>query len=182
MDSLHLFIIFGAGVIAGLMNAIAGGGTIITFPALIFAGIPSIPANATSTVALIPSALGYTFGYRKNIPAVWHWIKLFALRQPRRRLHRRHPPGADPPRRVRLARALPHPDSPPPSSPRNNFFPETLPVQLRDHPGAARAGAGSSARSFSNSSSPSMAATSAPASASSCSPRSACSAWATSTR
>jgi hypothetical protein len=79
MDFFHLFIIFAAGAIAGLMNAIAGGGTIITFPALIFAGLPSIAANATSTVALIPSALGYTFGYRKNIPAVWRWIKLFAL-------------------------------------------------------------------------------------------------------
>src|ERR1700677_3104753 len=79
MDFFHLFIIFAAGGIAGLMNAIAGGGTIITFPALIFAGLPSIPANATSTVALLPSALGYTIGYRKNIPAVWHWIKLFAL-------------------------------------------------------------------------------------------------------
>ncbi len=79
MDFLHLFIIFAAGFIAGLMNAIAGGGTIITFPALILAGLPSIAANATSTVALIPSALGYTFGYRKNIPAVWNWIKLFAV-------------------------------------------------------------------------------------------------------
>lgn len=79
MDIFHLLIIFAAGAIAGLMNAIAGGGTIVTFPALILAGIPSIPANATSTVALIPSALGYTFGYRKNIPAVWGWIKLLSL-------------------------------------------------------------------------------------------------------
>ena len=79
MDFFHLFIIFAAGAIAGFMNSIAGGGTIVTFPALILAGIPAIPANATSTMALLPSALGYTFGYRKNIPAVWHWIKLFAL-------------------------------------------------------------------------------------------------------
>ena len=79
MDFLHLAIIFAAGVTAGLMNAIAGGGTIITFPALVFAGIDQIPANATSTVALLPSALGYTFGYRKNIRSVWHWIKLFAV-------------------------------------------------------------------------------------------------------
>ncbi len=79
MDLFHLTIIFAAGAIAGLMNSIAGGGTIVTFPALILAGIPSIPANATSTVALLPSALGYTYGYRKNIPAVWNWIKLFAI-------------------------------------------------------------------------------------------------------
>lgn len=79
MDVFHLCIIFVAGGIAGLMNSIAGGGTIVTFPALILAGIPSIPANATSTMALLPSALGYTYGYRKNIPAVWNWIKLFSL-------------------------------------------------------------------------------------------------------
>ena len=79
MDPFHLTIIFAAGALAGLMNSIAGGGTIVTFPALILAGIPSIPANATSTVALLPSALGYTYGYRKNIPAVWNWIKLLAI-------------------------------------------------------------------------------------------------------
>ncbi len=79
MDSFHLFIIFAAGVVAGLMNSIAGGGTIITFPALILAGISAIPANATSTIALLPSALGYTFGYRRNIPAVMGWIRMFAL-------------------------------------------------------------------------------------------------------
>jgi hypothetical protein len=79
MDFPHLAIIFAAGAIAGVMNSIAGGGTIITFPALIFAGIAPIPANATSTFALLPSALGYTFGYRKNIRTVWHWIKKFAI-------------------------------------------------------------------------------------------------------
>lgn len=79
MDFHHYLIVFFAGGIAGIMNAIAGGGTIITFPSLIVAGIPSIAANATSTIALLPSALGYTFGYRKNIRAVWHWIKLFAI-------------------------------------------------------------------------------------------------------
>jgi len=79
MDFFHIAIIFFAGAIAGLMNAIAGGGTIITFPALIFAGIPAIAANATSTLALLPSALGYTFAYRGNIRAVWRWIKMFAV-------------------------------------------------------------------------------------------------------
>jgi len=79
MDVFHLAIIFCAGAIAGLMNAIAGGGTIITFPALILAGITPLAANATSTVALLPSALGYTFAYRRNIGAVWRWIKMFAV-------------------------------------------------------------------------------------------------------
>jgi uncharacterized protein len=79
MDFFHLTIIFTAGLIAGVINSIAGGGTILTFPALIFAGIPPMIANATSTLALLPSAVSYTYGYRKNIPAVWHWIKKFAF-------------------------------------------------------------------------------------------------------
>lgn len=79
MDFFHLAILFAAGFAAGVMNSIAGGGTILTFPALILAGIPQIDANATSTIALLPSALAYTFGYRRNIPAVWHWIKKFAV-------------------------------------------------------------------------------------------------------
>ena len=59
------------------MNAIAGGGTIVTFPALILAGISSIDANATSTVALLPGALTSIAGYRSNLPAMRKWIKFF---------------------------------------------------------------------------------------------------------
>ncbi|MEA3188501.1 MAG: uncharacterized protein QOD99_2331 [Chthoniobacter sp.] len=72
-------LLFAAGFIAGLMNAIAGGGTILTFPALIFAGLQAIDANATSTIALLPGALAGVFGYRRNIPAAALWIKRFAL-------------------------------------------------------------------------------------------------------
>jgi uncharacterized protein len=61
-----------AGFVAGLMNAIGGGGTIVTFAALILTGISSIGANATSTVALLPGTLAGLFGYCRNIPAVYH--------------------------------------------------------------------------------------------------------------
>jgi hypothetical protein len=47
----------GTGIVAGLVNAIASSGTIVAFPALIFTGISSIGANATSTAALLPGAL-----------------------------------------------------------------------------------------------------------------------------
>lgn len=67
-----------AGCVAGMMNSIAGGGTLVTFPALIVSGIPSISANATSTIALLPGTLGSTIGYRATIPKVVHWLKLFA--------------------------------------------------------------------------------------------------------
>jgi uncharacterized protein len=67
-----------AGFVAGAMNSVAGGGTLVTFPTLIFAGLPSIAANATSTVALLPAALSSAAGYRKQIGAVARWLKIFA--------------------------------------------------------------------------------------------------------
>jgi uncharacterized membrane protein YfcA len=79
MHFAQFAILFGAGFVAGLMNSIAGGGTILTFPALIFAGVPPIPANATSTIALLPGVLAGLFGYRRNIPAAAGWIRRFAL-------------------------------------------------------------------------------------------------------
>lgn len=81
MEAVSLFqvvIIVAAGCVAGLMNSIAGGGTLVTFPSLIFIGLPSIAANATSTVALLPGTMGSAAGYRKNIGPVTRWLKLFA--------------------------------------------------------------------------------------------------------
>jgi uncharacterized membrane protein YfcA len=51
---------------AGLMNSVAGGGSFLTFPALVFTGVPSIVANATSTVALFPGALASSWAYRHD--------------------------------------------------------------------------------------------------------------------
>lgn len=79
MNGSRIGLLFAAGFIAGLMNAVAGGGTIITFPALILAGISPIGANATSTVALLPGSLAGVAGYRRMLPSVWKWIRLFAL-------------------------------------------------------------------------------------------------------
>lgn len=78
MGWLKICLLFGAGFVAGGMNAIAGGGTILTFPALIFAGLRAIDANATSTVALLPGALAGVFGYRRNIAATVPWMRRFA--------------------------------------------------------------------------------------------------------
>ncbi len=63
--------------LAGAINAIAGGGTIVTFPLLIAFGMPAIQANATSTVALMVGIFGSVYGYRENLPAAWPWMKLF---------------------------------------------------------------------------------------------------------
>src|SRR3954471_2482750 len=55
---------------SGVMNAIAGGGAFITFPALLFAGVPPVTANATSTVALFPGQATSAWAYRRDITGV----------------------------------------------------------------------------------------------------------------
>jgi len=67
LDALHAVVAFGAALFAGAMNSVAGGGTLLTFPALIWLGLPSITANATSTVAIWPGSLGSIWGYRREL-------------------------------------------------------------------------------------------------------------------
>ena len=68
-----------AAFLAGVMNAIAGGGTLVTFPALVAAGIPPLIANATSTTALLPGALSSMVGYRSELSGARKWaMHLFA--------------------------------------------------------------------------------------------------------
>ena len=52
---------------AGVLNAIAGGGSFLTFPALVFAGVPPVAANATSAMAVSPGYLGSTLGFRPEL-------------------------------------------------------------------------------------------------------------------
>lgn len=59
---------------AGAMNAMAGGGTILTFPALLWLGLPALAANATSTVALLPGAAASMAGYRREVWAHRDWL------------------------------------------------------------------------------------------------------------
>src|SRR5277367_3499600 len=61
------FPIFGAGLLAGTMNALAGGGSFVTLPSLIAAGIPSVQANASSTVGLYPGTAASTWAYRDGL-------------------------------------------------------------------------------------------------------------------
>jgi hypothetical protein len=65
--------------VAGVVNAIAGGGTLLTFPALVGLGIPAIVANATSTVALWPGAVSSMIGYREELAGARRWAIGFAL-------------------------------------------------------------------------------------------------------
>lgn len=61
------------------MNSIAGGGTLLTFPALIWIGVEPIIANATSTVALIPGSFSSMWGYREELAGAREWAIWFAL-------------------------------------------------------------------------------------------------------
>ena len=58
MSTLDYVLIAMSGFAAGLINAIAGGGTLVSFPALVALGIPAVSANVTNTVALVPGYLG----------------------------------------------------------------------------------------------------------------------------
>ena len=67
MDLTHAAVAFGAAFLAGAINSVAGGGTLVSFPALIWLGLGSVTANATSTVAIWPGTLGSAWGYRREL-------------------------------------------------------------------------------------------------------------------
>jgi len=66
---LTWLLLVGAGFAAGLLNAVAGGGSFLTLPALIFAGVAPIAGNATSAVVLSPGYLGSVLGFRPELAA-----------------------------------------------------------------------------------------------------------------
>ncbi len=67
MSFTQTLVLFIGAFVAGAINSIAGGGTLITFPLLIWFGLDPKVANATSTVALWPGLFGGLFGYRKEL-------------------------------------------------------------------------------------------------------------------
>jgi uncharacterized protein len=66
MHISHAPILFFAALLAGAINAVAGGGSFVAFPALLFAGIPPVNANATNTVALWPGQVASIGAYRQQ--------------------------------------------------------------------------------------------------------------------
>jgi len=67
LDLPHAAVAFGAAFLAGAINSVAGGGTLVSFPALIWLGLDSVTANATSTVAIWPGTVGSAWGYRHEL-------------------------------------------------------------------------------------------------------------------
>jgi uncharacterized membrane protein YfcA len=68
-----------AAVAAGVVNAIAGGGTLLTFPSLLAVGTTSLLANTTSTVALVPGSAAGAWGYRRELRGMGGWLWLLLL-------------------------------------------------------------------------------------------------------
>jgi uncharacterized membrane protein YfcA len=79
MNLTQALILVAASFAAGVMNAMAGGGTILTFPSLIFLGLPAIAANATSTVGLLPAAMTSLYGYIDEVREQRKWLKTLFL-------------------------------------------------------------------------------------------------------
>jgi uncharacterized protein len=60
-------LLVGAAFVGGLVNGVAGGGSLVSFPALLTVGLPSVAANVTNTIALWPGYLGSAAGYRSDV-------------------------------------------------------------------------------------------------------------------
>src|SRR5258708_6454481 len=68
MDWIALASLVLAGTLGGALNSVAGGGSFIVFPALVFAGVTPVSANATTTVGLWPASAASAYAYRRELP------------------------------------------------------------------------------------------------------------------
>ena len=67
LSVVSIILLAGAGFVAGAINAAAGGGSLVSFPALIAVGLPSLSANVTNNVAVAPGYIGGAVGYRHEL-------------------------------------------------------------------------------------------------------------------
>lgn len=72
MELSDVALLLGAGLAAGTVNAIAGGGSLVTYPALLAVGLPPKPANFTNSVAVSPGYLASVYGSRRDLPKGRH--------------------------------------------------------------------------------------------------------------
>jgi uncharacterized membrane protein YfcA len=77
MSPIEIVGLIGSAAAAGLINAVAGGGTLVTFPTLLLFGVDSKVANATSSTALFLGTAGGVAGYRRQLAAVKPWLVRF---------------------------------------------------------------------------------------------------------
>lgn len=79
LEPLRLTILAAAGFLAGAVNGVAGGGSLISFPALLALGYPPVAANVTSSLAALPGYVGGLLGYRDELPAVGSRVRQLTL-------------------------------------------------------------------------------------------------------
>ena len=77
MSGLEILALAASATAAGAINAVAGGGTLLTFPTLLLCGTPPIIANATSTLALVIGTTGSIFGFRRHLAVIKAWLVRF---------------------------------------------------------------------------------------------------------
>jgi uncharacterized membrane protein YfcA len=70
MDVLDTAALLGAGLAAGTVNAVAGGGSLVTFPTLVAIGLQPVPANVTNSIAVCPGYIASVFGSRADLAAL----------------------------------------------------------------------------------------------------------------
>jgi uncharacterized protein len=76
---METLVIVGAAVLAGAINSVAGGGTLISFPALLWIGRNPIVANATNCVALWPASFAGMVGFRRELATIRRWLLLLTI-------------------------------------------------------------------------------------------------------
>jgi uncharacterized membrane protein YfcA len=79
VDAGTATLLAGAGLGAGAVNAVAGGGSLISFPALLAAGYPSITANVTNSIAVLPGYVGGSLAYRRELGGQARRIRALAF-------------------------------------------------------------------------------------------------------
>ncbi|MGL3607719.1 sulfite exporter TauE/SafE family protein [Rhizobium sp. G187] len=79
MSIAMILLLIGSGFVSGAVNAIAGGGTFLTFGALTLAGLPPISANATSSITQFPGYITSTLAYRNEFKDMWRGAIVLAL-------------------------------------------------------------------------------------------------------
>jgi uncharacterized membrane protein YfcA len=75
-DLTSIAILFGSGLVAGTINVIAGGGSMLTLPVLIFLGLPATVANGTNRVAILLQTSGATWSFHRRRLISWSWLRL----------------------------------------------------------------------------------------------------------
>ncbi|WP_332719409.1 sulfite exporter TauE/SafE family protein [Pelagibacterium mangrovi] len=76
---MTFLLLFAAGLIGGMINSLAGGGSFVIFPALLFAGVPPVLANASNTYACLPGYVSGAVGYWKHIAPYRNRMVLYCV-------------------------------------------------------------------------------------------------------